>query len=213
MNEERSSLTVIWDLDGTLLDSYEVIVSTLYKTYKEYGIELTKDYILREVITYSVRAFITKMEGEFGLSYDHIKSILSEISNHEEAKIQPMRHAKEILEYLKGKDIRNLVFTHRGNSTADVLTRLGMIDYFEEIITGTDGFPRKPDPTAIDFFVKKYDLDRERTYYVGDRSIDIECAENAHVHSIMFLPEYSVAEATGRETYIVKDLLEIKDIM
>ena len=213
MNEERSGLTMIWDLDGTLLDSYEVIVSTLYKTYKEYGIELDKDDILREVITYSVRDFITKMEGECGLAFDQIKGRYSEIGDREKAKIQPIRHAKEILKYLKGKNIRNLVFTHRGASTADVLSRLGLIDYFEEIITGKDGFPRKPDSTAVDYFVEKYDLDRESTYYVGDRSIDVECAENAHVRSILFQPEYSVAEATGRETYIVKDLLEIKDIV
>lgn len=213
MNEERNSLTMIWDLDGTLLDSYEVIVATLYKTYKEYGIELDKEYILREVITYSVRAFITKMEGKYRLTYDQIKDRYSEIGDREKAKIQPIKHAKEILEYLKGKNIKNLVFTHRGDSTTDVLTRLGLIDYFEEIINGKDGFPRKPDSAAIDYFVEKYGLDRERTYYVVDRSIDIECAENARVRSILFLPEYSVAVATGRETHIVKDLMEIKDIL
>ncbi len=55
--------------------------------------------------------------------------------------------------------------------------------------------------------------ERNALTMVGDRSIDIECAENAHVRSIMFRPEYSVAEPTGRETHIVKDLMEIRDIL
>ena len=206
-------MTFIWDLDGTLLDSYEIIVSSLYKTYREFNIELDKDYILKEVITNSVSVFISKMEDKYGISFDKMKEIYSEISCREKAGIKPTRHAKEILEYLNEQGIRNFVFTHRGDSAKEVLSRLGLIDYFEEIITGRDGFPRKPDPSAINYLVEKYDLDREHTFYVGDRTIDIECAENAGIHSIMFLPEYSVAKATGRETHVVKDLLDIKDII
>ncbi len=205
-------MTFIWDLDGTLLDSYEVTVTSLYYTYKEFNIELDKNDILKEVITYSVSTFIAKMHEKYGISYDQIKDRLSEISGRERANIKLIKHAKEILEYLREQGIKSFVFTHRGNSTIEVLTRLGLVDCFEEIITGKDGFPRKPDPAAINYFVKKYDLKRENTFYVGDRTIDIECAENAHVKSIMFLPEVSVAKATGLETYIVKDLLDIKDI-
>ena len=205
-------MTFIWDLDGTLLDSYEVTVSSLYYTYKEFNIELDKNYILKEVITYSVSTFISKMDEKYGISYDQIKDILSEISDRERANIKLIEHAKEILEYLKEQGVRNFVFTHRGDSTREVLTKLGLIDLFDEIITGKDGFPRKPDPAAINYFVEKYDLERKNTFYVGDRTIDIECAENAHVKSIMFLPDVSVAKATGLETYIVKDLLDIKGI-
>ena len=44
----------IWDLDGTLLDSYEIIVSSLQKTYQEYGIQTDKENVHRHVIRYSV---------------------------------------------------------------------------------------------------------------------------------------------------------------
>lgn len=213
MNGKSVKKTLIWDLDGTILDSYEVIVASLYGTYKEFGVELDKDFILKEVITYSVSAFISKMESQCGFSFDKMKDRYSEIAAMEEDRIKPIEHAKEILEYLKENGARNFVFTHRGNSTNVVLSRLGLIDYFEEIITGKSGFPRKPDPEAINYFVEKYSLNREHTYYVGDRSIDIDCAENAHVKSIMFLPEYSVAKATGHETHIVKDLMDIKDML
>ena len=58
-----------------------------------------------------------------------------------------------------------------------------------------------------------YNLDRENTYYVGDRSLDIECAENAGTKSILYLPENSAASPTGKETFVVKDLLDIQDIV
>ena len=51
-------LAFIWDLDGTLLDSYGIIVSSLYQAYREFGVELDKEEIHREVISFSVGEFL-----------------------------------------------------------------------------------------------------------------------------------------------------------
>ena len=199
----------IWDLDGTLLDSYEVIVSSLVKTYKEFDIELNKEDVLKEVITESVSSFIAKMGEQHGISFDVMKERYSEISYEEKARIKPILHAKEILSFLKENGAKNYVFTHRGSSTKEVLSRLELLDYFDDIITGKDGFPRKPEPDAIDYLIDKHNLDRNTTYYVGDRTIDIDCADNAGIKSIMFLPKYSVAKASGKESFVVRDLIDI----
>lgn len=203
----------IWDLDGTLLDSYEIIVSSLYKTYQAFNIQLDKKKILDEVITYSVSSFISKMEKETGIAFDTMKEIYSEISDKEKLDIKSIKNAKEILEYIKEQNIPNYVFTHRGASTEVVLKNTGLYKFFDEIITGKDGFDRKPSPSAINYLIEKYKLDKNNTFYVGDRTIDIECANNADIKSILYLPENSVATATGKETYVVKDLLEIKQCM
>jgi len=208
-----NAVAFIWDLDGTLLDSYEVIVSSLYRTYRELGVELKKEEILKEVITYSVSAFISNMEVQLGIPFDTMKTRYSEISNEERLKIKPIPNVAEILEYLKQNGVRHFVFTHRGNSTQEVLENLELYDFFDEIITGKDGFARKPDPSAINYLVAKYGLDREKTFYVGDRTIDMECANNAGVRSIMYLPEGSIAKVTGKETYVVRDLLEIQELV
>lgn len=202
----------IWDLDGTLLDSYEIIVSSLQEAYRESGIELEAEEIRREVITQSVGDFIVKMEKETGIPFERLKERFSEINDSRKLSIPPMNHAAEILRWLRGRSIPNYVFTHKGTSTHTVLKNIGLYDYFDEIITGKDGFPRKPDPAAVLYLIRKHDLDKNSTYYVGDRSLDIECAVNAGIKSILFLPENSAARPTGQETCIVKDLLNIKDI-
>ncbi len=204
---------LIWDLDGTLLDSYGVIVSGLYKTCMELGIPADEQEILREVITHSVGAFISKTEKETGISSGIIKQRQSEISDSEKLNIMPIRHAAEILSLMEKRGIRNFVFTHRGTSTDIILKNTGLYEFFEEIITGKDGFPRKPDPAAVLYLIRKYDLDKEKTFYVGDRTLDVECAVNAGIGSILYLPENSAAMPDGKETYIVKDLLEIGDII
>lgn len=206
-------IAFIWDLDGTLLDSYEIIVTSIYKTYREFGIELDKKDIHSEVITYSVGDFLSKMEKESGIAIDTVKSRFSEINDSEKLNIKLMKNAAEILQWLKLQGIPNYVFTHKGNSAKIVLENTGLYEFFDEIITGKDGFKRKPDPSAILYLTKKYDLDKEQTYYVGDRTLDIECANNAGIKSILYLPADSVTQKTGKETYIVHDLIDIKDLV
>lgn len=203
----------IWDLDGTLLDSYDIIVSCLHQIYNEKGFDIDKKEILYDVINESVSAFIKKMEQRFGVPFDDLKDRYSIISHQEKINIKAMEHAKEILEILKANNIPNYVFTHRGVTTESVLKNIGLYDYFDEIVNSLNGFKRKPDPEGINYLLNKYNLSKDDTYYVGDRPMDIECANNAHIKSIMFIPNKSPAHPTGKETYVVKDLLEIEKII
>ena len=88
-----------------------------------------------------------------------------------------------------------------------------MASFFREVVTSQSGFARKPAPDGILYLVEKYGLEPENTYYVGDRSMDMECAKNAGVSGILFLPERSTDVSGGGERYIVKDLLEILKIV
>ena len=206
-------LAFIWDLDGTLIDSYEIIVDSLYQIYKEKGFVIDKQEILNDVINESVSFFIMKMEARFGVPFDDLKDRYSVISHNAKDNIKAMNHAVEMLKYIKDNNIPNFVFTHRGVTTESVLKNIGIYEYFDEIVTSQSGFPRKPSPEGLNYIVNKYHLDKEHTYYVGDRKMDIMCANNAHIKSIMYIPVSSVAKATGKETYLIKDLLQIKDII
>lgn len=205
-------IVFIWDLDGTLLNSYGIIVNSLYEVYKEKGAEIDKQEILKEVIGESVSSFIMKMEKRFGIPFDDLKDRYSYISGNEKLNIKAMNNAKEVLEYLQSRNIRNFVFTHRGVTTETVLKNIEIYDYFEEIVTSLNKFKRKPDPEGINYLINKYNLDKDRTYYVGDRKIDIDCANNAGIKSIMFIPNESVANKTGKETIIINDLLELSKL-
>ena len=203
----------IWDLDGTLLESYEVIVSSLYRALQAHGVFVSEEEIRKEVITGSVRGFISKVSESTEIPFDQINSLYSRLADEGKYDITASENAGEILRFIKENGMSNYVFTHRGTNALIILENIGLLEWFDEVITRRDGFARKPDPAAVNYLVEKHALDRDRTFYVGDRTIDIDCAVNAGIGSILYLPQGSVTEPTGGETYIVTDLLEIKEII
>ena len=98
-----------------------------------------------------------------------------------------MSGAKEILDWTKQAQIQNFIYTHKGKNAYDLLKQLEISSYFSEVVTSENHFKRKPDPEAINYLIKKYNLNLNETYYIGDRKLDIEAAHNSGIQSINFL--------------------------
>lgn len=202
----------IWDMDGTLVDSYPAIVPAVQKACAEYGIDLAYDDIHAEVIRTSVGTYIKQIASERGIDPAPIQSRFDALNDSDIDMIRAIPHAKETLCQLSEAGHSNFVYTHRRASCVSILRNTGLLSFFKEVVTALDGFPRKPAPDAILYLMQKYDLYPEDCFYVGDRSLDIEAAVNAGIGSILYLNPDSPGRATGKETYIVRDLLEITDL-
>ena len=209
----QNKYAFIWDLDGTLLDSYDEIVSSIILTLDRFGIKIEDREVLSYVIRYSVRKYFGRIEEETGIPYAELDAVFQGYHHSKFREVKAAVHSMEILDYLKSKGIPNFVFTHREASTLPILDRLNMLPYFTEILRTEDGYARKPDPQAILYLLDKYDLDPSYTYYVGDRAIDIRCGKNAGIGAIVYLPSGSPGEPSGLEDYVISDLLGIRDIV
>ena len=207
--ERNATQAYIWDLDGTLLDSYGVIVSSVLDACRSFGFYVEEEEAHRQVIHHSVTFYLQTVADSQGLPFDALMARYSEISGRRKDDIKVMSHAKEALAALMDQGALHFVYTHRGKTTDAVLERLGLKDGFTEIVTSQYGFARKPDPDAILYLLQKYGLDPKSTYYVGDRTIDLNCAKNAGIRGILFLPEGSPCVPNGAESIIVHELMEI----
>lgn len=197
----------IWDLDGTLLDSYGVIVSSLHQTLEELGVSMDEADIRRRAAEGSVSDVINIAAAQTGRTFQEIKGRYSEISGGRYLEIAAMPHAREALERTAALGAVHFVYTHRGSTTAPVLKNLGLDRFFQEVVTSLSGFPRKPAPDALLYLMNRHHLENSRVYYVGDRTLDVDCARNAGVHSVLYSPS-----GTGTADYVIRDLLEVRDI-
>lgn len=203
---------VIWDLDGTLFDSYDVIVESIYQTFSEYSISCSKEEIHRHAICFSISSLFAEYAQRENMEVRLLNQRYSEISSGKYMDIKIMKHGREVLQGLKNQGVENYVFTHRGKTTIPVMDHLGLIPFFREIVTSQNGLSRKPDPEGLNYLMEKYDLDPASTYYVGDRKLDMECAKNAGIPGILYMPEGSF-DVSGAESYRIQDLIEVLQII
>ena len=194
----------IWDLDGTLINSYPHTLEALAQTYQDFGLSFDRDMVASYIIDYSIRDLIANLVASGQVERDPFVARLKQATAARDGQIGPMEGADATLAGLKQAGNRHFVYTHKDKAAFQVLERLGWSDYFDEVITIEAGFKRKPDPQGVHYLLAKYQLDPAQTYYVGDRDLDIECALAAGVGSINFI---------GAETGQQRVMTQLKDIL
>ncbi len=202
----------LWDMDGTLVDSYPAIVPAVQEVCDGLGLNLSAEEIHAQIIQTSVGSFLESLAGRLSVDPAPLKEKFNALNDSRIGSIRAMPHAREILAELTCAGHSCFVFTHRGASCHAILKQTGLEPYFTEVVTALDGFPRKPAPDAILYLIHKYALDPSKSFYVGDRSLDIEAACNAQIGSILYLDPSAPGTVTGHETCVVSDLLEIMNI-
>ena len=199
----------IWDLDGTLLDSYPVIIAAALKAAAEAGIHDEEAYALRIAKQGMLFTYLNDVAERSGMPFQTLRESYRTYTHEMDGRITLMAGAREALERLRDTGAAHYVFTHRGTSSEPILERLGILGYFREIVTSAAGFQAKPSGDAVRYLVQKYSLKADETWYVGDRSIDVLCAEDAGVRSVLLLPEGACVTPTGHEDRIIRSLDEL----
>ena len=177
----------IWDLDGTILDSYEAILSGIEETFTQFSIPYDKEKVREFILKYSVQDLLVQVAEERKLDVEVLNQVRAQSLAEKNAQVALMPGAREVLAWADQVGIRNFVYTHKGDNAFTILRDLGLESYFTEILTSQSGFARKPSPEAATYLLDKYQLDPEKTYYIGDRTLDVEFAQNSGIQSITIL--------------------------
>ena len=202
----------IWDLYGTVLDSYDVILDSLQETMTHYGHTYDREYLRKYVILHSVHQFIREFAEKEGLQFEMVYQYYTTLQDAGNDKVKLIKNAKQTLQLLKRKGVRNYVYTHKDHTAKQVLEDLGIAEYISYTITGDDGFAKKPDPEGLRYLLDKFKLNPEYCTYVGDRRLDEEAGKRTGIKCILFLDEGTPVTPRYEDTLVVDDLLKIVEL-
>ena len=177
----------IWDLDGTLLDSYEAILSGIEETYAQFSIPYDKEQVREFILKYSVQDLLVRVAEDRNLDVEVLNQVRAQSLAEKNTQVVLVPGAREMLAWADQVGIQQFVYTHKGDNALTILRDLGLESYFTEILTSQSGFARKPSPEAANYLIDKYQLNHDNTYYIGDRTLDVEFAQNSGIQSINFL--------------------------
>ena len=177
--------TVLFDFDGTLVNTNDVIIASWQHTYMYY---LGREESLEKITACFGEPLLLTMEREFPEvdpreSAEVYRNFQKENAD-ELVKIFP--GIKELLESLKTDGFRMGVVTSRTRESAQrYMDMFGIGDYFEKMVSCDDTDIHKPNPEPILLCLKKMGITAEEALMVGDSPFDIKCANNAGVKSVL----------------------------
>ena len=179
--------TVIFDLDGTLLDSIEDIASSMNKVLESLQLPTHKiedykyfvgggvDILVENALSNQSKEIKDEVTKRFKIEYDgklHSKTL-------------PYDGIYELLDELKKLDINLAVLSNKPHEfTVSYVNHFFKNYDFKEVHGQKKDVPKKPDPKAALDIVKCLDSSCENTYFIGDTKIDMQTAKNANMTAI-----------------------------
>ncbi|WML59106.1 pyrophosphatase PpaX [Neobacillus sp. PS2-9] len=170
--------TVLFDLDGTLIDTNELIITTYLHTLEKY---YPSKYQREDVLPF----LGPTLHEVFGnMDPDRVEEMVSEyrafnIANHDEL-VKEFVGVKETVQTLKERGYKmGIVTTKRHDVTLKGLRLMELEDYFEVIVAYDHVEKVKPDPEPIFKALEQLGSTPEESIMVGDNFHDILAGKNA----------------------------------
>ena len=198
MNFLKDIKYVIFDLDGTLVNSSASIIKSLQKAFSENGIE-TKEEIDQDIIGPPLKDILKTLSGHThdSLIDDLSKSFKKHYDSTGYMKTEVFPGVYDMLLSIKSRDIAMYIATNkRINPTKKILSFLNWGSFFDGVYA-LDSFQNvSKKEEIIENIIVRHDLDKNRTVYIGDTNGDSLSAYKAKVHYIMALWGYGVDVCT-----------------
>jgi phosphoglycolate phosphatase len=207
---------VIFDLDGTLIDSKLDLANSVNFTRQQMGLSLLEPRLISSYVGDGASMLIRRAMGE-GLTETHIRKALEIFMSHyrehllDNTRLYPGVH--EALNDLA--PIKVAVLTNKPlRPSLTILQGLQILDKFTVVYGGTCFEQKKPHPMGVERILQDTGIPRDRALMVGDSHIDIQTGRNASV--VTCGVTYGFASDTlsePRPDFLIDDLRQLSRIV
>ena len=206
---------LLFDLDGTLCDTDEMIVQTMWAIYKEY--KPLKERTREELYYFSGPPIRETLKREFpNYDADEMYDVFKKVSKgFYKDTVKPYKDEIDVLTKLKNKGYQLGVVTNKGLPLTLYSLELCHINHlFDVIISADDVAIPKPDPTGVEMAMKRLGMkDKKEVLYIGDNDIDDETAKNAGVDSLLVTWGPRTITRLKEANYLASSYQELGEIL
>jgi len=176
---------LVFDWDGTLMDSTGMIARSIQRSFADVGLAEPTDEAARFVIGYGLHEAMQYLAPE--LAQSKIQQVVDAYRGHFLAKdheLQLYAGVKECLPRLQAAGFRLAVATGKSRAGLNrVLAATELAHYFEATRTADEAFS-KPHPAMLEYILDVTDVAAERAVMIGDTTHDLQLAINAGTASL-----------------------------
>lgn len=212
---------ILFDVDGTLVDSKKVIIDAANYTLLNLGFKQKKEEEIINHLGFEVSYLISRLTGSYdpALIIKGVKIFKGYWSEHITADSMLFNGVIETLNYLKSKE---MIITSNGirKVIERMLNNFKIRKFFKEIISGDEPDCIKPTACPINMVFDRFKLenrtiDKNRIMIVGDMDIDIKAGKNAGIKTCAVT--YGIGKkkdiVNAKPDFLIDDISELKNII
>lgn len=184
-----SDKLLIFDLDGTLINSIGGIANSVNRARVHIGAQPLPKPVIQEYIGDGSRKLAERAFADLKLEESDFENAFHYMVDAYAAEpvvdSAPYPGVLDGLKKMKEAGFRLTVFSNKPERVGSlILNEFGIMELLDDNIGGGTGFPLKPAPDAIFHLMKKFAATPDGTYMVGDNHTDLNVATNAGVKSV-----------------------------
>ncbi len=193
---------ILFDLDGTLIDSTEAILESFGVAYKSFGEDIPAD----ELITAEIGHPLDDMFSTLGVENSEIDAHIQAYKKHYRsiscAKTLLLPQAREAVELAYKHAILGVVTTKTARYSVELLEHMGLMSYFDVLIGREDVVNPKPHAEPIEKALSQLPKVTSGIWMIGDTCMDMDSATGAGIDKMAVLCGYGshglLAKCTDR---------------
>ena len=211
--------TVVFDLDGTLLNTIDDLAAAGNHVCRLHGWPEHTVEKFKTMVGHGVKNLVTKFVPAEVQTPEVLDQALAECSAyygaHSMDLTAPYPGIPELLAQLQKAGVRMAVYSNKDHPFSVELMDRFFPGRFTLVQGKKEGIPVKPDPTGIRLLLGTLEAEGETTLFVGDSSVDIQTGHNAGLKSCGvtwgFRPEQSLVDAGA--DFLAHDAEELKQVI
>lgn len=202
-------MTILFDLDGTLIDSTEAILESFHRSYEILGGENPSDDAIKALIGHTLEDMYLRL----GRAPDEVGTYVQTYKAHyrliSKQKTVLLPRAREAIETAAGFAKLGIVTTKTGLYSRELLEHFGVMERFGVLIGREDVIHAKPHPEPVRKALERLSADPAGSWLIGDTRLDAGSALKAGIGCVGVLSGYDNEEQLRTLTpFIVQDALE-----
>ena len=187
-------MTILFDLDGTLIDSTEAILESFHHTYEVFERPVPDEAAIKALIGHPLDVMYRELGVEEESVWDFVAAYKEHYRKISREKTVLLENAREAIAEASTFARLGVVTTKTGKYSRELLEHFEVMHHFEVLIGREDVENPKPHPEPIYKAVDSMACDKARCWMIGDTRLDVEAARNAGIGCVAVTSGYDTAQ-------------------
>jgi len=202
-------LIILFDLDGTLIDSTEAIVESFHHSFKRHNHPHPRNEEITALIGYPLDIMFSEFGVEKSCVWDFVDTYRDYYRKISTKKTILLKNAKEAVLLASKFATLGIVTTKTGKFSKILMEHFELMHYFEVLIGREDVDMPKPDAQPILKALEALGSNDKDIWMIGDTKLDLISAKSAKINSIGVLSGHDAFKALKEHTNVIfNDVLE-----